>query len=65
MLEALECFPAGEAGHVEVEEDGFDGVLGGEGDCLLAGLGFEDAVAVLAEVLADDGADGGVRRRRG
>ncbi len=27
---------------------------------LLAGFGFEDAVAVLAEVLADDGADAGV-----
>ena len=59
-LEALQGFPAGEAGHVEIEEDGFDRVDGGERDALLAVLGLEDAIAVAAEMLGDNGADGGV-----
>ncbi len=60
VAEALEGLPAAEAGHVEIEEDGFDVMFGGEDESLLAGGGFDDGVALAGEVLGDDGADAGV-----
>jgi len=57
VAEALKGFPAAEAGHIEIEEDGFDGGLGGDCDGLFAGGGFEDGVALVHEVLPYDGAD--------
>ena len=60
IAETLQGLPAAEAGHVEIEEDGFDVMLGGEDEGLLAGAGFDDGVALAGEVLGDDGADAGV-----
>ena len=60
VAEMLERLPAAEAGHVEIEEDGFDLMLGGEDERLFAGDGFDDGVALTVEVLGDDGADAGV-----
>jgi hypothetical protein len=60
IAEALEGLPTAEAGHVEVEENGFDFVLGGEDEGLFSGDGFDDGVALAGEVLGDDGADAGV-----
>src|SRR5271170_1994547 len=60
VAETLKGLPTAEAGHVEVEEDGFDVVLGGEDECLFAGRGFDDGVALAGEVLGDHGADAGI-----
>ena len=38
---SLEGLPTGEAGHVEIEEDGFDTVFGSEVERLLAGGGLD------------------------
>ncbi len=57
VAQALEGLPAAESGHVEIEEDGFDVVFGGEDESLIAGGGFEDGVALTGEVMVDDGAD--------
>jgi hypothetical protein len=59
-LEPLDGFPAGEAGHVEVEKDGFNGLGFGDVDGVLAAGGFEHGVAVVAEVLGNDLTDAGV-----
>ena len=60
VFEALQRFPAGQAWHGQVEQNGLDGVGGGERDRLLSGLGLEDAVAVLAQVFTDHGANVGI-----
>ena len=36
VAQALEGFPAAESGHIEIEQDGFDAIFGGEDECLLA-----------------------------
>ncbi len=58
--QVLQGLPTAEAGHVEIEENGFDTVLCREGDGLLAGGRFEALVTLLRKVFADDGADVGV-----
>ncbi len=60
VAEPLEGLPAAEAGHVEIEEDGFDMVLGGKDESLVAGDGFDDGVALAGEVFGDYGTDAGV-----
>ncbi len=64
VAQALQGLPAAEAGHVEVEQDRFDLVLGGEGEGLLAGVGFDDGVALALKVLARRRCGCRGRRRR-
>ena len=60
VAEALEGLPTAQARHVEVEEDGFDVMLGSEDEGLFSGDGFDNGVALAGEVLGDYGADAGV-----
>ena len=57
VAETLESLPTAEAGHVEIEKDGFDVMLCREDESLFAGAGFDNGIALAGEVLGDDGAD--------
>ncbi len=60
VAETLQGLPAAQPGHIEVEEDGFDGGLGSKEDGLFSGGRLNDGVAVAGEVLLDDGSDAGI-----
>src|ERR1700679_2363214 len=60
IAKALQGLPSAEAGHVEIEEDSFDVVLGGEDKGLFPRGGFDDGVALAGEVLGYYGADAGI-----
>ena len=60
VAKTLEGLPAAEAWHVEVEEDGFDVVLGGQDKGFVAGDRFDDGIALTGEVFRDYGTNAGV-----
>ena len=60
VAESLKGLPAAETGHVEVEEDGFDVLLGGEDEGLLARGRLDDGIALAVKVFGDHGANAGI-----